>query len=351
VSNRSSAQMLAAVLVAAGLLVGTLWHVPYVVLSPGPVYNVLGSQDGQQLITVAGAPTYPTDGQLDLTTVSESGGPHGRVPLTRVLGGWFDPAVDVVPTVLLYPPGETSQNVQQENTEEMLQSQDSATIAALRHLGIPVTLVVEVGQVEPGAPAEGKLQPGDQIVSVDGTPVGTGAELRTAIEKHKPGESVSLAIVRDGNPMDVTVVTGASAPQPGQPTTAVIGIVPKDSYRSPVTVTIRLQNVGGPSAGLMFSIGIVDKLTPGQENGGAHVAGTGTIDVNGQVGAIGGIQQKMAGARADGATIFLVPAPNCAEALQNHPAGLQLVKVTTLDDALSGMASAVAGRPAPACSS
>ena len=130
----------------------------------------------------------------------------------------------------------------------------------------------------------------------------------------------------------------------------MVGFLPREGYTSPVTVTVNVQDVGGPSAGLMLTLGIIDQLTPVQENAGAHVAGTGTIDVDGTVGPIGGIRQKLAGARAAGATVFLVPADNCAEALLQVPDGLRLVKVTDVDDALSGMASAVAGRAAPTCS-
>ena len=347
-SKRSTPQGVAAVLVALGVLVGLALPVPYVVLSPGPVIDVLGETSGKPLITVTGATTDPTTGQLDLTTVNEAGGPHGRIPITRVFGAWVDPATAVVPTGLLYPPGQTSQQVQQESTEEMLQSQDLAAVAALRHQGIPVVLTVSVGDVRKGSPADGRLQVGDVFVTVDGTAVHTGAELRVAIQKHQPGETVRFVVRRAGQRVTVPVPTEPAGPGSK---VAVVGVTPKDGYESPVTVTIRLEDVGGPSAGLMFTLGIIDMLTAVQENGGAHVAGTGTIDADGNVGAIGGVRQKMAGARDAGATIFLVPASNCAEALMGVPAGLRLVKVTNVDDALSGMAAAVAGRPAPTCTS
>jgi PDZ domain-containing protein len=346
VSRRSTPQVVAAVLIGIGILVALVLPVPYVVLSPGPVIDVLGDSGGKPLISVSGAPTYPTSGQLDLTTVNESGGPHGRIPLTRVFGAWVDPVTAVVPTRLLYPDNTSPAEVEQEGTEEMLQSQDLAAVAALRHLDIPVTLTVSVGDVRKGSPAEGELRVGDVFVTVDGTPVHTGAELRAAIQKHAPGETVRFVVRRGGERVDVPVKTEAAGPSSK---VAVVGITPKDGYESPVSVTIRLEDVGGPSAGLMFTLGIIDKLTPQQETDGAHVAGTGTIDAQGHVGAIGGIRQKMAGARDSGATVFLVPAANCSEALMGVPAGLRLVKVTDVDDALSGMAAAVAGRPAPTC--
>jgi PDZ domain-containing protein len=346
VSNRSTPQILAAVLIGVGILVGIALPVPFVVLSPGPVVNVLGASDDKSVIQITGAPTYPTTGQLDLTTVSESGGPHGRIPLTRVFGSWLDPTSAVVPTRLLYPESETSQQVEQQGTEEMLQSQDAAAVAALRHLGLPVTLFVSVGEITPGSPASRSLHTGERILAVDGTPVSTGSQVVALVRKHKPGDTVRFEVLRSGKPTQVDVVTVPSAEDP---TVALVGFVPVDGYSSPVKVTIRLANVGGPSAGLMFTLGVVDKLTPQQENGGLHVAGTGTMDVDGNVGTIGGIRQKMAGARSDGATVFLVPAGNCSEALLGVPAGLRLVKVTTLDDALSGLADVVDGRPAPTC--
>jgi Lon-like protease len=346
VSKRSTPQVVAAVLVALGVIVGIALPVPYVVLSPGPVIDVLGDAGGKPLISVTGAPTYPTSGQLDLTTVNEAGGPHGRIPLTRVFRAWVDPVTAVVPTRLLYPDNQSSQQVEQESTEQMLQSQDLAAVAALRHQDIPVVLTVSVGEVRKGSPADGLLRVGDVFVTVDGTAVHTGAELRAAIQKHAPGQTVRFVVRRDGQRVTVPVPTEPAAPGSK---VAVVGITPKDGYESPVSVTIRLEDVGGPSAGLMFTLGIIDLLTAAQENGGAHVAGTGTIDADGNVGAIGGIRQKMAGAREAGATVFLVPASNCAEALTEVPAGLRLVKVTSVDDALSGMAAAVAGRPAPTC--
>jgi Lon-like protease len=347
VSRRSTAQILALVLIALGLLTATLVPMPYMVLSPGPAVNVLGTLDGKPVIAVSGAPTYPTDGRMDLTTVSESGGPYGRVSVTHVVGGWLDPSVAVVPTAVLYPSSETAQQVEQENTADMLQSQDDAVIAALRHLGLPVTLTVTVESVTAGGPSDGHLKAGDRILSVDGTPVGTSTEVRAAVAKKKPGQTVTFVVDRAGSTVTVPVVAGSA---PNDPTRAMVGFLPRDGYTSPVVVKVDVEDVGGPSAGLMLTLGIVDKLTPGQENGGAHVAGTGTIDVDGKVGPIGGIRQKLAGARSAGATVFLVPADNCAEALLQVPDGLRLVKVTNVDDALSGMAAAVAGKAAPTCS-
>ncbi|HEY5031784.1 MAG TPA: PDZ domain-containing protein [Actinomycetes bacterium] len=347
--DRSTAQLLAAVLVAVGLLVAVSLPVPYVIESPGPVFNVLGSSPAGPLVTISGARTYPTSGALDLTTVSERGGPGNRVLLTGLVGAWLTSTDAVVPRALLYPDSKSAAQITNDNTSQMAQSQDAAAIAALRHLGLPVTLTVVVGDIDAGSPADGHLISGDRIVSVDGTPVTTADGVRAAVTKHQPGEKVVFVVVRAGKTLIVPLTTVASTDS--GPRRAIVGFTPGVGYTSPVKVTIQLNDVGGPSAGLMFTLGIIDKLTPQQENGGRHVAGTGTMDENGNVGAIGGIRQKMAAARADGATIFLVPASNCAEALMQVPDGLRLVKVTTVSDALTGLAAAVTGRgTAPSCS-
>jgi PDZ domain-containing protein len=344
--DRSTVQLGAVVVVVVGIVVGLLAPVPYVVLSPGPVIDVLGTVDDEPVITISGAKTYPTAGQLDLTTVSESGGPHGRIPLTRVFGGALDSAIGVVPSSLLYPDDSNPQQVEEENAAQMLESQDNAAIAALRHLGLPVTLTVSVAAISKGTPADGTLQVGDVVQRIDGVPMTTGAQVRDEVRKHPPGTVLEFTVLRGTGVLRIPIRTVAAT---DDATKSMVGFTPKDGYTSPVTVTISIEDIGGPSAGLMLTLGIIDRLTAEQENGGRHVAGTGTIDPDGTVGPIGGIRQKLQGARSDGATIFLVPEGNCAEALQRVPDGLQLVKVTTLDDALSGLAAAVAGRPAPQC--
>jgi PDZ domain-containing protein len=187
--------------------------------------------------------------------------------------------------------------------------------------------------VRKAAPAEGKLRAGDVIVEVDGQSVDGGATLRDIITKHKPGEPVSLVVERSGQRREVTVKT-VKSPDDGR---AIVGITTVDEADYPFDVNISLKDVGGPSAGLMFALGVVDKLTPGSLTGGRYVAGTGTIDDQGDVGPIGGIPQKMIGARRAGARIFLAPAGNCAEAAENRPDGLRLVKVDSLSSALSSL--------------
>ena len=318
-SQRLTRQLVAGGLLVVLVVVGVLLPVPYVALSPGPVYDTLGEVNGEPLIVVTGGPTYPTEGQLDLTTVSENGGPGRPISLLETLIGWVRPSVAVLPVDLLYPPDTSPDEIQEQNTADMLESQDSATVAALRQADIPLSTTTEVAEVSADGPSAGVLEVDDVILAVDGTAIQTPEELRDAVSVHPPGEDVRLRIERDDAEKVVTVTTAAA---PDDPERAVIGIVPKLGYTSDVTVTIQLDNVGGPSAGLMFALGIYDILTPGPLTGGRHIAGTGTMAVDGTVGPIGGIQQKLIAARGDGATVFLVPKDNCSEAVAAAPEGL-----------------------------
>lgn len=341
------------VLAVAGFLtvvlaaVAALLPVPYVALQPGPTSNTLGSVGSTPLISIEGRRTYPDKGHLDLVTVSVLGGPRQRLDLVTALRGWLDKQIAVVPEATVYPKGESAKQAEQESAAEMTQSQQDATTAALRELGIPVTSTVVVAGLSPRSPSKGLLKPGDRIVSVDGTTVDGGAALRTAITAHKPGQRVQLVVRRGGQELRPTVTTAAA---PGD-NRAIIGITTRDQVTYPFTVNISLKDVGGPSAGLMFALGVVDKLTPGSLTGGRYIAGTGTIDAQGHVGEIGGITQKMLGARGNGATVFLSPAQNCAQAKSTRPDGLRLVKVTTLESAVNALDDLRAGRTAdlPTC--
>ncbi|WP_131769579.1 YlbL family protein [Candidatus Protofrankia californiensis] len=322
------------------LVVVGLWlPVPFVLLSPGPVTDTLGRPDGKPLIEIDGRQTYPTSGKLELTTVEE-------VPRLNVLGavrGWLDSDQAVVPRELVQPPGTSDEEIRQENTAAMIDSQDQATAAALGEIGVAATgTSVAVHQLGEHSPAEGKLLPGDVIVSVDGTGVSTQEQLRDAIARVRPGQPVAISYVRDsGAPAQTSITT---VPAPGDAGRPAIGIITTEKRSYPFTVKIRIKDVGGPSAGLMFALGIVDLLGPEQLTGGRTIAGTGTIDASGTIGPIGGIQQKLLGARQAGAVAFLVPAANCADARESAPAGLRLVRVETLKGAISDL-NALAGNP------
>lgn len=329
-SRRALTTLLALVLAVGLAIAGGAQTVPYVVLSPGPAFNTLGSVGATEVLSITGGKTYPTDGALEATTVSVT----DPVSLFQALQGWISRDDAVVPRELIYPPDQKREQTEQQNAEDMRQSQDDATVAAMKVLGIAGTTQVTVGAIADKGPSEKRLQVGDVITTVDGRAVTDVAALRRLISARKPGATVVIGYLRGGKPGTVTLTTIAN---PDAPPRAVIGITAATSSHFPIEVEIKLRDVGGPSAGLMFALGIVDKLQPGSLTGGRVVAGTGEIDEDGKVGAIGGIAQKMRGALRTKATVFLVPAANCDEARGARPDGLQLVRVATLQDALNGL--------------
>ena len=337
--------MLASTLLLFALLcAGVFIKVPYSEMSPGPTVNTLGDSKGAPVLSITGRQTYPTTGHLNMTTVRVTGANYD-MNLLEAVYGWVAGDNIVVPHENLYPNGKTEQQSTQENAEEFSQSQESAKVAALKQLGIPVTARVIVASVVKGSPSEGKLHAGDVIRSVDGAPVTAPEDVAKLVTKHKAGEPVEFTIV--------PAAAAAEAEKQGvEPTTtekvtitsgkaedgrAVVGIRAGPDHTFPFTLDIKLADVGGPSAGLMFALGIVDKLTPEDLTGGRFIAGTGTIDDSGRIGPIGGIQMKTIGARQAGARYFLTPADNCASAASQVPDGLTLVKVSTIDDAVKAL--------------
>jgi Lon-like protease len=342
-SRRTLTLLVAGIGVVAAALAAALLPVPYVILSPGPTLNTLGRTTGGPLITISGHRTYPVNGHLNLVTVSFVGGPGDGFNVFTALRAWLTPSEAVVPEQELFPSGQSEQQVVQQDTEEMASSQETAKAAALCTMGVGFTTVDKVTQTEKGLPATKVLRVGDVITTVDGTPVTCTHDTGTLIRQHRPGTPVHLTIIRGGRTMPVTVSTVNVGGH------AVVGVLVSESYRFPFPIKISVGNIGGPSAGMMFALGIVDKLTPGGLTGGRFIAGTGEISANGAVGAIGGIQQKMAGARAAGATWFLTPAANCADTKGAVPAGLHLARVATLRQALGDLSAIRAGRPVTGC--
>ncbi len=300
---------------------------PYIIESPGPTFNTIGEFDGARVITVDGAETFPTEGSLDLTTVYVSGAPTGWTTFLDVVRGWSAPTETVVPQELVYPSGTTSDEVTAQNTQAMATSQSWAVAAALENLGIDYRQTLFVAGFTEGTAAEDVLQPKDQLVSADGVEV-TGLEGLKARLNESGGAPVELGIVRDGRERSVEVPV-----HPGAEGEWLMGVYLDSDFDFPVDVTVTLENVGGPSAGMMFALGIIDEMTPGPMTGGRHVAGTGTIDPDGTVGAIGGVVQKLAGAADGGAEVFLAPSDNCAELAGRVPEGITVYSVATLQEA------------------
>ncbi|MFF8970441.1 PDZ domain-containing protein [Streptomyces sp. NPDC014995] len=345
---RRTATMLASTLMLIALLcAGVLINVPYSEMSPGPTVNTLGEHDGEPVLQISGRKTYEASGHLNMTTVRVTSADY-RMNLVEAVYGWLAHDNKVVPHDTLYPDGKTEEQSTQENAEEFSQSQESAKVAALKELDIPVQSWVIVSTVVKGSPAEGRLHAGDVIKAVDGTAVKEPADVAELVTEHKPGQKVVFTIVpakeqaaaekenRAATGTQTVTITTAASDDSGAKR-AIVGISAGTDHTFPFTIDIKLADVGGPSAGLMFALGIYDKLTPGDLTGGKFVAGTGTIDDDGKVGPIGGIQMKTVGARSKGAQYFLTPADNCAAAAEDTPSGLTLVKVNTIDDALGAL--------------
>ena len=332
----------------AVLLVATVAiPVPYVAVGPGVTYDTLGSVDGTPVINFSGddippaaSEDTPGRGNLNMATVSIT----DHVPLLEALGLWATGRYALVPREDYYPPDKTVQEVQEQDAILFRDSQSSAEIAALSYLGYPK--VTYVGEIPDGSPSSGVLQPQDQIVDVDGTPVTDLASLQAAMADTTPGQTVAVTVLRDGASV-TEKVTLNSNPEVGPQGFLGIGAVQRPV--APFDISISLERIGGPSAGLMFTLGIIDRLTAEDLTGGTFIAGTGTMEPDGTVGPIGSVLLKLITTRDAGATVFLVPADNCAEAVTQIPDGLQLVKVSSLDDAMAALETLKAGGTPPGC--
>ena len=338
-SQRVATFVVGSLIAVALAVVGFSLDVPYVELAPGPTYNTLGvNPSGTQIITIRGHATYPTAGHLNMLTVSVNGGPPSPIRLATALRGWLDKSIAIVPQSVIYPPGVDPQEVQQQDVLDMLQSQDSSETVALDALGYHVRTQVRIEDVFRGMPASTALVKGDVIVAVDGKSTPTADRLRKLLSGRHPGDRVEITFRRGARLHTVRLRTVS---QGGR---AVIGILPRDAAVLPFPIEIDLGGVEGPSAGMMLALGIYDKLTPGALTGGRFIAGTGTIDVTGAVGAIGGIQQKIVAAEDAGAQVFLVPSDNCADAKSVANKHMELARVSTFRQALAILAKVRANR-------
>ncbi|KQQ94529.1 ATP-dependent serine peptidase containing a PDZ domain protein [Leifsonia sp. Leaf325] len=306
---------------------------PYVIDLPGPVYNTLGTaeHDGEQvpLISIPDEKTYETEGSLDLLTVSQKGNREQQPGWFEVATSWFDPTRAVLPLDAVFPDDVSDDQIQQQSQAAMVDSQQDAIAAALVELGYDFPREVTVAGITEKSPAEGVLEEGDIITALNGTEVHDTQALRDAVADNGTDKPATVEYERDGVPASAEI-TPIDADG-----TALIGVGVRMNYEFPFDVDIQLDNVGGPSAGQMFALGIIDKLTPGLLNGGENVAGTGTIDAAGTIGPIGGIRQKLYGAKDAGADWFLAPASNCTEVVGHIPDGLTVFSVKTLDDSMT----------------
>lgn len=314
--------------------------VPFVSLGPGPTFDTLGEVDGKQVVDIEGTQTHPTTGHLNMTTVSQ----RDELSLGEALTLWLSGQEQLVPRDLIYPPGKSREEVDKANNADFKDSEDSAEYAALGYLKYAPAITI-ASVTDPG-PSVGKLKVGDAIDAVNGTPVANVEQFTGLLKSTKPGQVVTIDYRRKNEPAGVTQITLGTNKDRDY---GFLGVAVLDAPWAPFSVDFNLANVGGPSAGLMFSLAVVDKLTTGDLAGSTFIAGTGTISSDGKVGQIGGITHKMVAAHEAGATVFLVPAKNCYEAASDNPDGLRLIKVETLAQAVESLHAIQQGGQAPSC--
>lgn len=323
---------------------------PYVIDNPGPTYDTLGvvqtSEGELELISISGEPTYPTTGQLRLTTVTRTGNPESLPGWFDVMTGWFDPTRTVIPVDIAYPPGVTVEQNREAAALEMQTSQQESVAAALAYVGIPYSSYLVVNTALEGGPSEGILLEGDVIVSAAGELITTVTQLREVIAESGVNKPITIVVLRGAEEQELEIIPRMSEGPERMP---MIGILVAGQYEFPIDVEIALENVGGPSAGLMFGLGVVDKLTEQELTGGLVIAGTGTLSASGEVGSIGGVRHKMHGAKNDGAEVFLAPSGNCPDIVGHIPSGLRVIPVDTLEEAVNSLLAFQAGASVASC--
>lgn len=352
--RRLTARARALIASAASLIVLTVvavsLPVPYVKLAPGPAFDVIGDKDGVPVLVITGEQTYPTTGALYMTTVLESGGPRGGLTFVEALASWLNPDDAVLPRELVYPDDVSGEDVRSRQAVLFNSAESDAIAAAMGFLGRDVTSEVIVTSVVVDSPADGVIEPDDRVRTVDGVAIETPAQLRDAIRAQPVGTTFAIAIDRlvdtDRAQMTVEVTSAANPDTDGQP---YIGVSVGTRVDPGFDIDFTLQNIGGPSAGLMFSLGLVDKLSPQDLAQGRQIAGTGTIDPEGAVGPIGGIRQKLAGARSAGAELFVMPEQHCDEVEGHVPDGLTVAAVGSLDDAVQAIRDWTSGEDPAGC--
>lgn len=333
-TGQSITALVSALVFVALALALAIVPVPYVVYSPGRAYDVLGlNSEGRPLVKITNGPDHVTTGRLAMTTVSVSSS-DSRVTLPEAVYAWFHPDHDALPRQAVYDESKTSEQVKSEEKQLMNSSQGDAVVAGLRAAKVPVEELGMVTAVTVAGPANDRLIPGDLVLQVDGVPVQTPDQAREAIRRHKVGDPVTFLLWRNGAEVTETVTGAASTSNPDIPAVGVnLGV----GYRHQPQVTFGVdENIGGPSAGLVFALAVFDRATPGALMKDRSIAGTGTIDAAGKVGPIGGIKEKVAGARRGGATIFLVPRDNCRD-LVGVETDLLLVRVDSLTSAIDSL--------------
>lgn len=334
------------VAVGAGLVAILTWvvlwvDVPYVAYMPGPTVDALrtdtGESGGEEIVRIDGLVESRSKGQFRMVTVSVIDRPR----LVEALWYWFSDDYAVVPREFVYPPDKSEKEIESESREQFASSQMSAETAALRELGCPVQVTVTGFTAR--SPLDGRLREGDVLRRVDATAVTSVDRLESLLAQDRK-RARTVWYERDGRQGSVRLA-------PSESPDKLLGLYLKQHQpcRYDVRFDRDVQKIGGPSAGLIFALTIIDKVRAEDLTGGRVIAGTGEMSDDGVVGAIGGVPQKLRAAKRDGAQVFLTPKANCAEAVANNPGGLTLVAVSTLEDALDALEMMRGGRKPPLC--
>lgn len=345
-NKRSVAWVIAVPSVILLWLLTVFAPLPFVTYQPGLTENLLGKYNGQPVVQVSGHEVYRDTGEMHLTTIYVSG-PESRVSLWNLMTAWFNEDDAIYPYEYQYPSTVSSAQDRAESQALMADSQEVAVANALREMGEKVD-AVKVAEVAAKSPATGKFEVGDVIASVNGTAVTDPTKVTELVQKAGAGTPVTFQLIRSDKERTVTVTPALVEGKPR------VGVSVAPGYRFPFKVALNMdEQIGGPSAGLMFSLAVYDTLTPGSLTDGAVIAGTGTAQPDGSVGPIGGIQQKIAAAHDAGAELFFVPKDDCSEALGSpHADELRLVRADTMSSAVDSLEAWTADRdaPLPTCS-
>ena len=297
-------------------------------MSPGTPQNILGDA-----ISISGAETFPTKGKLSVTSVMVTN-PDSYLTGFDILYGWITSDQAVLPRVEIYPENETAEQSNQQGAADMQESQVNATSAALSLLGYKGESKLIINTVNPNSFAFKQLLTGDQIISVDQKVLTSATQITDYLDSKKAGDVVKVKVIRSSagsTPIEIPVKL--SKRDDGS---AFIGVNIETKHNFPVNVKIKLDETGGPSGGLIFALGIVEKLQSEDLIRGRNIAGTGTITDTGEVGPIGGITEKIIGAKKAGVSIFIAPIENCSDI--TYPEllkGIKVVPVATLSEALA----------------
>lgn len=334
------------------LLVAAVTPAPYVIRQPGPAFDALsttevtaddGTKQEVEVVTIDGAASYPIEqGELTVMTVNIYGSPQYQPSWFEAGVAWLSPSRDVLPMEAYYPDGVSKESRDEESAALMQHSQATAIAAALQEQGYDVPSEVVVASVNEGGPSDGLLQPGDVLLKYGETPVPDYATIGKLTLTTDP---LVVTFRRDGVEQTATITPKPTETPDGEK--PLLGIVVTEQFNFPVEVDIELGDVGGPSAGLVFALATIDKLTPGNLVGDHTVAASGTMSAEGNVGPIGGIRQKLYAADEIDADYFIAAEANCAEALSGDvPGNMPVYAVATLDEAMQVVTANAAGDPA-----